>query len=262
MLPYALLRFIAPGAAAAATAAAGGGAAAAAGARAATADAVAARLAAAGAPLTAPEVVARLLGCGAGAGRAAAVGAASAAAALAWPLALRAAHRNPPRWSSTHSALRDVIIAPLTEEWAFRGCLLPLLLLSGSRPVSAALFSAAAFAAAHLHHHVATWLACKGGRLPPGLVAGAAAQLGVTGAFGLAAAALTLATGSPISAVAAHAVANAVGLPSGRRPRGRAAPAAAAVGATALAAAAAAAWRRGWTGPYADIINALQPPRR
>ena len=129
------------------------------------------------------------------------------------------------------TALRDLVIAPLTEEIAFRGCLLPVLLLllpppptapTAVRTTAALAFSSAAFASAHLHHAIATLLSPQ--PLPPGhrraVALGAALQLSYTFAFGAAAGALQLASGSLAAPVAAHSLANFLGLPRSRRKSG------------------------------------------
>ena len=120
------------------------------------------------------------------------------------------------------TVLRDLFVAPLTEELAFRGCLLPLLLLllppakkgSSSREATALVFSSAAFACAHLHHAVASLLSPS---LPlnqrRAVLLGAALQLLYTSAFGALAGALLLASGSLAAPVAAHSLANFLGLP-------------------------------------------------
>jgi len=122
------------------------------------------------------------------------------------------------------TTLRDLVIAPLTEEIAFRGCLLPALLLllpatatSRARALAA---SSAAFASAHLHHAAATLLLSPT-RLPRGqsraVALGALLQLIYTFAFGAAAGALLLASGSLAAPVAAHSLANFLGLPRRRK---------------------------------------------
>ena len=145
----------------------------------------------------------------------------------------------PPPSRSLWTAARDLAIAPLAEEAAFRGGLLPLLLLSGWGPVAAALLSAAAFGAAHTHHAAAAWL---GGRATGAAAARvAAAHAASTAAFGLVAAVLALRMGCLAGPLAAHIVANAIapdeeGLASANRQRALPPLAAAAVaGAPALA---------------------------
>ena len=238
-----LLRHLAPSVAAAATAAVGGSAATAAAARAA-----AAQLTAAGLDPTPGAATAVLLGVTRHAWRAAAVGAAAGACLLAWPLAQRCAAVVAPRRGRSRrrglqlatavTLTRDIIIAPLTEEWAFRGCLLPLAIIrGGAPPAAAAAASAATFAAAHLHHAVAV-LANPASSPALRRRAGAAAglQLAYTLPFGVLAAALTLHTGSPAAAFTAHAVANVAGLPSLAKgaPGGRGATVVGAVGVAAF----------------------------
>lgn len=134
------------------------------------------------------------------------------------------------------ATMRDLVIAPLTEEVAFRGCLLPmlLLLLKPSPPTStttttstktttakALAASSAAFASAHLHHAAAALLLPSSPSVPRAqrraVALGALLQLGYTFAFGAAAGALLLASGSLAAPVAAHSLANLLGLPRRRR---------------------------------------------
>ena len=116
------------------------------------------------------------------------------------------------------TTLRDLVIAPLTEELAFRGCLLPTLLLLSGKQATALAASSAAFAAAHLHHAAATLLSPT---LPPkqrrAVLWNALLQLLYTFAFGAAAGALLLASGSLAAPVAAHSLANFLGLPRARK---------------------------------------------
>mmetsp|Transcript_6729 Transcript_6729/g.14850 ORF Transcript_6729/g.14850 Transcript_6729/m.14850 type:complete len:310 (+) Transcript_6729:88-1017(+) len=47
---------------------------------------------------------------------------------------------------------RNLVVAPLSEEFVFRGCMVPLLLLQGSSKAAAILLPPLFFGAAHLHH--------------------------------------------------------------------------------------------------------------
>jgi len=135
--------------------------------------------------------------------------------------------------------LRDLAVAPLTEELAFRAAATPLL----ARCLGARLapwVSPLLFSLAHAHHHLAVaapaaaapaagfgggaqgpggkaalargrrpWLSLRSGSRPLLL------QLGYTYAFGLFASLMLVATGSLPGVVAAHALCNALGLPGG-----------------------------------------------
>jgi prenyl protein peptidase len=116
--------------------------------------------------------------------------------------------------------LRDCLVAPLTEELAFRACLLPLLVpLVGVRlaPWIAPLF----FSLAHAHHHLvpsALSAAAKAKKNAPSSSSSLAPlllQLSYTYAFGLYASLMLVATGSLPGVVVAHALCNALGLPGG-----------------------------------------------
>jgi prenyl protein peptidase len=121
--------------------------------------------------------------------------------------------------------LRDLVIAPLAEEWCYRACLLPLLLAAAGAPSSSSASAAACWAAplffslAHAHHHFAALLSARSSSDSKDKRATAAAaalllQLSYTYAFGAFAAWLLLATGSLLGVAAAHALCNALGLPA------------------------------------------------
>ncbi|KAK9808213.1 hypothetical protein WJX73_009523 [Symbiochloris irregularis] len=50
------------------------------------------------------------------------------------------------------TAWRALVVAPVTEEFVFRACMLPLLLMQGHSAVRAVLLTPLFFATAHLHH--------------------------------------------------------------------------------------------------------------
>lgn len=114
--------------------------------------------------------------------------------------------------------LRNLLVAPLTEEAAFRGCLLPFLLLRGAGPVAAGALSLATFGGAHLHH-LHGLVTFEGW----GLAEAARAvlfQAAYTSLFGAYASFLLLRTGRLAAPVLAHAFCNLMGLPRfGHLPR-------------------------------------------
>ena len=107
--------------------------------------------------------------------------------------------------------LRNLLVAPLTEEAAFRGCLLPFLLLRGAGPTAAAGLSLAAFGGAHLHHlHE---LVAFGGWGRGEAALAVLFQAAYTSIFGAYASFLLLRTGHLAAPVLAHAFCNLMGLP-------------------------------------------------
>ncbi|KAL6785334.1 hypothetical protein ACKKBG_A03420 [Auxenochlorella protothecoides x Auxenochlorella symbiontica] len=137
---------------------------------------------------------------------------------FAGPLAYRAlgavpAH-GPPRHVSRRSALqvlRDLCLAPLSEELVFRASLLAFLRQRGLGAAAAVAASLALFAAAHVHHLVdRVW---HGGHSVRVALRAAALQAAYTAAFGLHAAALWTAGRSVAGPVAAHLACNLAGLP-------------------------------------------------
>lgn len=129
--------------------------------------------------------------------------------------------------------LRNLLVAPLTEEWAFRACMAPLLLSQRWRPAHVALVCPLFFGAAHAHHALNLRFAL---RWPWRRIAAAtASQLAYTTPFGALATALLLRGGSLAAPVAAHALCNALGVPDLRRVS-REAPAALGVGVASFSA--------------------------
>ncbi len=108
--------------------------------------------------------------------------------------------------------VRNLVVAPLSEELVFRACVLPLLVLSGAGAGAAVLLSCAAFALAHAHHYFAR-------RADEGLsheqaLRSVLVQLSYTSLFGAIEAALFLQTGSLPGIVLPHAFCNFMGVPS------------------------------------------------
>ena len=106
--------------------------------------------------------------------------------------------------------VRDLLIAPLTEELAFRGAVCGLLRRGGWSARATKWLSPLAFGVAHLHHFRdlrARGLPAARAALAVGL------QFSYTTVFGWLAAHLLGATGSLAAPVAAHVLANHFGLP-------------------------------------------------
>lgn len=106
--------------------------------------------------------------------------------------------------------LRDYVVAPLAEEFAFRACVIGVLAWSGSCTVASCVFlSPMCFGAAHLHHF--RELRRTRGLGAAGVIIGA--QFAYTAAFGWFAAFTFLRTGHLCGPVAAHSFCNVMGLP-------------------------------------------------
>jgi prenyl protein peptidase len=108
------------------------------------------------------------------------------------------------------SRARDLIFAPLTEEWAFRACTIPALVLAGFSPTSVILLSLLSFGVAHLHHFFEK---VRGGASPVQAAVLVLVQFTYTGIFGAMSAYFYLSTWSFVAVVLPHAFCNAMGLP-------------------------------------------------
>jgi hypothetical protein len=107
-------------------------------------------------------------------------------------------------------ALRNLAYAPLTEEWVFRCCVVPLLVMAGfARPAVAGL-AALAFATAHAHHYHELR---RRGKAPLQAVLIIAFQLSFTSIFGVLSTAIFVRTASLGALTVTHAFCNAVGAP-------------------------------------------------
>lgn len=114
---------------------------------------------------------------------------------------------------TTAMHLRNLVIAPLAEEWAFRSCMLPLLRLHGRlSPWTSVFVAASIFAVAHGHHHVTYDTATR--KLTVAYPATMALQMTYTTLFGAFAGALLLRTGTIAAPLAAHVMCNALGFPN------------------------------------------------
>ena len=106
-------------------------------------------------------------------------------------------------------AVRAYIVAPLTEEWVFRACSVPLLALSGYSHSTTVALSCALFGLVHAHH--VWWHA---GAPWQERVSRVCLQCAYTSLFGGIMAHAYLKSGSFLGVVAAHTFANFMGLPS------------------------------------------------
>ncbi len=109
------------------------------------------------------------------------------------------------------AALRNLVAAPITEEFTFRSCLISFLLARGVAPWACVFLSPLAFGAAHLHH-LHDLVKFQGWPLRQACLA-VLFQLGYTTVFGWYAAFLLLRTGSLPAVVLVHAFCNFMGFP-------------------------------------------------
>lgn len=110
----------------------------------------------------------------------------------------------------TPASLRTVFVAPFSEEWVFRGCVLPLYIMAGCSPWTAIPASCLIFALAHVHHYFEH---VRRGATPSEAALRIAMQLSYTSLFGLFAGWTFWRVGSVWITALAHAVCNAFGLP-------------------------------------------------
>jgi membrane protease YdiL (CAAX protease family) len=110
------------------------------------------------------------------------------------------------RWGQ----VRNIIVAPLSEEIVFRGCMLPPLLASGLGPITASFVAPIFFGVAHAHHAV---LKLQEGMKPANVAIVTTFQFMYTTLFGCYAAYVFLRTGSILAVFASHAFCNSMGLP-------------------------------------------------
>jgi prenyl protein peptidase len=125
----------------------------------------------------------------------------------------------PARRGSAWDSARLLLVAPICEEWAFRGCMVPLLLSATAGGAAAAAAGAAPpavvagaplfFGAAHLHHLVE--LIALGGCSWRRAGAQVGAQFCMTYAFGAYATFLFLRTRQLAAPLLAHALCNFMG---------------------------------------------------
>ncbi|XP_055322310.1 CAAX prenyl protease 2 [Sitodiplosis mosellana] len=105
--------------------------------------------------------------------------------------------------------IRNHIVAPLSEEFTFRACMMPLLLQS-YRPTTAVLLMPLFFGVAHLHHNIER--VRSGMEWKTALIV-STFQFVYTGIFGIYSAYLFAKTGHFIAPFVAHAFCNHMGFP-------------------------------------------------
>jgi len=110
------------------------------------------------------------------------------------------------RWSQ----IRNIIMAPLTEEIVFRGCMMSPLLASGLGPIGATFIAPLFFGVAHAHHAI---LKLQGGAKPAHVIVLTAFQFTYTSLFGSYAAHVFIRTGSIPAVFLSHSFCNSMGLP-------------------------------------------------
>jgi len=112
---------------------------------------------------------------------------------------------DPRRW-------RDYVVAPVSEELCFRGCLVPLLQKNGAcSPAAAGALAPVFFGAAHLHH--ATRLRREGGLTWRAAFTRVAFMFAYTTVFGWYACYLYIRTGGLAAPILAHALCNVLEVP-------------------------------------------------
>ncbi|BDA49207.1 CAAX prenyl protease 2 [Coccomyxa sp. Obi] len=107
--------------------------------------------------------------------------------------------------------LRDIFVGPLTEEFAFRSCMAPLLLLEGFSTARTILVTPLVFGLAHAHH-LYEYIVHQGHSLGSALFA-VAFQFAFTTVFGWFATFVFVRTGHLTAAVGVHAFCNLMGFP-------------------------------------------------
>jgi prenyl protein peptidase len=110
------------------------------------------------------------------------------------------------RWSQ----IRNLLVAPLTEEVIFRGCMVYPLLLSGLTPLHTCLVAPLFFGTAHFHHAL---LKYKQGMPIRNVVMLTTFQFAYTSLFGAYATVAFIRTGSISAITLSHSFCNLMGLP-------------------------------------------------
>jgi prenyl protein peptidase len=110
------------------------------------------------------------------------------------------------RWKN----IRNFVVAPMTEEIVFRGCMVPALLASGMSPLKASIVAPLFFGVAHVHHAVTKLL--SGEKMAPVLLT-TVFQFAYTTMFGCYASYAFVRTGSVAAVTVSHAYCNWMGLP-------------------------------------------------
>jgi len=107
--------------------------------------------------------------------------------------------------------LRNLVVAPLTEEIAFRGCIVPALLTAGLKSTTTAFVSPLFFGTAHFHHAILKLK--EGGSSLKFVLLVTLFQFTYTSLFGSYAAHAFIRTNSILSVSISHAFCNFMGLP-------------------------------------------------
>ena len=125
-----------------------------------------------------------------------------------WPtlLSFLAPNTAKERWQT----IRNLVVAPWTEEVVFRGCMVPALLGSEMAPWKVTLVAPLFFGVAHAHHAFSRL--SKGERIGPVLIV-TLFQFAYTSLFGSYAAYALIRTGSVSAVTCSHAYCNWMGLP-------------------------------------------------
>jgi prenyl protein peptidase len=117
---------------------------------------------------------------------------------------------NPVTQTERWCNIRNMVVAPVTEEIVFRGCMVPALLATGMTPLKTALVAPLFFGVAHAHHAILRFR--QGERLGRVLII-TLFQFTYTSLFGSYAAYALIRTGSVAAVVVSHAYCNWMGLP-------------------------------------------------
>jgi prenyl protein peptidase len=110
------------------------------------------------------------------------------------------------RWRN----IRNFVVAPITEEVVFRGCMVPALLATGMTPLKASLVAPLFFGVAHVHHG---WIQIRQGQPLSRVTLVTTFQCAYTSLFGSYAAYAFIRTGSVGAVIVSHAFCNWMGLP-------------------------------------------------
>jgi len=107
-------------------------------------------------------------------------------------------------------AIRNLVVAPVSEELVFRGCMVPVLLATGLNAVAVAWIAPLFFGTAHAHHAV---LRLREGMKPIMVILLTTFQFAYTSLFGAYCAHAFIRTGSIMAVIGAHFFCNVMGLP-------------------------------------------------
>lgn len=108
--------------------------------------------------------------------------------------------------------LRNYVVGPLTEEFVFRGCMLPLLVSSVASTQTLVLLTPFFFGLAHLHHIIEGWWLEP--HMLSTLITQHSFQFAYSYVFGVYSSYLFLRTGNLMSSVISHSFCNMMGFPN------------------------------------------------